>query len=65
MYWGSAFSSQVLSKISFTLDSQPGVAMTSPAMDFSQSNRSLLISAGRMATLSQASSLLLKAPPRQ
>ena len=55
---GSFFSSHVLSKISLTLDSQPGVAMvTWPAMDFSQSKRSLDISCGRMATESQASSL--------
>ena len=33
-------SSQHLSKISLTLDSQPGVAMTSPATVLSQSNRS-------------------------
>ena len=58
-------SSQVLSKISFTFDSHPGVAMTSPAMLESHSKRSRLISAGRMAMESHASSLELNAPPRQ
>ena len=62
---GSRRSYQVLSKISFTLLSQPGVAITWPAIWLSHSKRSRLISAGRMATLSQASSLELNAPPRQ
>ena len=54
---GSCLSSQVLSKISLTLLSQPGVAMIWPAMVLSQSKRSLDISCGRMATESQARSL--------
>ena len=49
----------------FPKDSQPGVAMISPAMVLSQSKRSLDISAGRIAMESQASSLELNAPPRQ
>ena len=62
---GRCLSSHVLSKISLTFDSQPGVAMISPAMFESHSKRSRLISAGRMAMLSQESSFELNAPPRQ
>ena len=42
-------SSQHLSKISLTLDSLPGVRMTSPAMRDSHSKRSRLMPSGRMA----------------
>ncbi len=55
---GLVFSSSThLSKISLTLDSQPGVAITSSAMVASHSKRSLLISAGSMAMLGQERSL--------
>jgi len=48
---GRFFSMSVqVSNISLTLDSQPGVAMTSSAMVLSHSKRSLLMPAGRMAT---------------
>ena len=65
MQSGSCRSSWVLSKISLTFDSQPGVAITSPAIWESHSNRSRLMPAGRMATDRTPSSLELNAPPRQ
>ena len=61
----SATNSQHLSKISLTLLSQPGVAMISPETWASHSNRSRLISSGRMATDSHASRVATYAPPRQ
>ncbi len=52
-------------KISHTLDSEPGVAITSPASVRSQSNRSRDIPSGRIAIESHPRRAELYAPPRQ